>query len=51
MKKGSAQIVGFILVLAFVAGITFASTRAIGNTVSAGVDHTNELVVQVLNSK
>ncbi|SDF15400.1 hypothetical protein SAMN04244560_00318 [Thermoanaerobacter thermohydrosulfuricus] len=51
MKKGSAQIVAFILILAFVAGIAFASTKAIGNTVSSGVIYTNDLVNNVLNSK
>ncbi|MDP9750345.1 MULTISPECIES: hypothetical protein [Thermoanaerobacter] len=51
MKRGSAQIVAFILILAFVAGVAFASTKAVGNTVSSGVIHTNDLVVKVLNSK
>ncbi|HHY80847.1 hypothetical protein [Thermoanaerobacter sp. RKWS2] len=51
MKNGSAQIIAFILILVFAAGIAFASTKAVGNTVSSGVIHTNDLVNNVLNSK
>ena len=44
MKKGSAEIIGFIILIVFIAVVAAPSIKTLGTTVKAGVDSTNTQV-------
>jgi hypothetical protein len=48
IKKGSAEIIGFIILIVFIAVVTAPSIKTLGQTVKAGVDSTNTQVQQAI---
>ncbi|UZQ81852.1 hypothetical protein [Thermoanaerobacter sp. RKWS2] len=48
IKKGSAEIIGFIILIVFIAVIAAPSIKSLGQTVKAGVDSTNTQVTQTI---
>ncbi|MDP9750344.1 hypothetical protein [Thermoanaerobacter pentosaceus] len=48
IKKGSAEIIGFIILIVFIAVVAAPSIKTLGQTVKAGVDSTNTQVTQTI---
>ena len=48
IKKGSAEIIGFIILIVFIAVVAAPSIKTLGQTVKTGVDSTNTQVQQAI---
>ena len=48
IKKGSAEIIGFIILIVFIAVVAAPSIKTLGLTVKAGVDSTNTQVHETI---